>query len=407
MSERELENHELQRDNAKEIQQWMRDKFTNEKLYSWMAGQLTTLHRQMFELANRMAETAQKAYEREIGTNPVIIKPGAFDSQRAGLLAGEKLVAQLHRLDASYLDSVVREYDITTSIALSRLDPVQLLKLRYEGACEFRVPEWYFDLHDPGSYFRRIKTVALTLPAVAGPHTTIGTKLTLLSNEIRPTAAGALGAPDHSRLESIVTSSAQQDIGVFDGGRDGRYMPFEGAGAVSTWRIELPEGPAQFDHSTIADAVLTMSYTAREGGAIARADAVQQLQAKTSGPGAGPLDDFSNAVPHLVSLRHEFPDEWNRAESNFEASGVFTLSVGLTEAHRSYLQSSIGGDVQTLVLPVFDGSLPASTASNHPKHKNPKIDIVGGKVTVSCNVATSLAGRPPSEIIVIRVAALM
>jgi len=36
---------------------------------------------------------------------------------------------------------------------------------------------------------------------------------------------------------------------------DERYLPFEGSGAVSQWRLELPTDVPQFDHDTISDVV--------------------------------------------------------------------------------------------------------------------------------------------------------
>ena len=46
---------------------------------------------------------------------------------------------------------------------------------------------------------------------------------------------------DFGAVQSIATSHAQNDSGLFElNFRDERYLPFEGAGAVSEWRIELP-----------------------------------------------------------------------------------------------------------------------------------------------------------------------
>lgn len=51
-----------------------------------------------------------------------------------------------------------------------------------------------------------------------------------------PRFADNLGA-----IQSIATSGGQNDSGLFElNFRDERYLPFEGAGAISRWRIELP-----------------------------------------------------------------------------------------------------------------------------------------------------------------------
>jgi hypothetical protein len=132
------------------------------------------------------------------------------------------------------------------------------VKLRETGRCFFRLPEEIFDLDYPGHYFRRIKSVSLTLPCVVGPYATISCTLRLLKNSIRiNTANGDNGYPrntddqglpaDDSRfiennipVKAIAASNAQNDSGMFKlSFRDERYLPFEGAGAVSQWLLEL------------------------------------------------------------------------------------------------------------------------------------------------------------------------
>ena len=50
-------------------------------------------------------------------------------------------------------------------------------------------------------------------------------------------------------ITSIAVSTGQNDSGVFElNFRDERYIPFEGAGAISKWRIELPGTFREFDY---------------------------------------------------------------------------------------------------------------------------------------------------------------
>jgi len=59
-------------------------------------------------------------------------------------------------------------------------------------------------------------------------------------------------------IESIVTSNAQNDSGLFELNlRDECYLPFEGAGAIDEWRLELPKEFKQFDYDRISDVVLS------------------------------------------------------------------------------------------------------------------------------------------------------
>ena len=129
---------------------------------------------------------------------------------------------------------------------------------------------------------RRIKGVSLTIPCVTGPYSSVNCTLTLLKSRTRVSASAGTYAKDminenshvvtnFSASESIATSTAQNDSGLFEFNfLDERYLPFEGSGAVSMWRIELPKDFHQFDYGTIADVVLHLRYTARSGGVVAQ-----------------------------------------------------------------------------------------------------------------------------------------
>jgi len=86
---------------------------------------------------------------------------------------------------------------------------------------------------------RRIKTVALSIPAVTGPFTTIHAKLSLLRSTIRTSSLlgdsyARAGGGEDSRfrdftgaIQSVITSSAQNDSGLFEVNlRDDRRLPF-------------------------------------------------------------------------------------------------------------------------------------------------------------------------------------
>ena len=78
-------------------------------------------------------------------------------------------------------------------------------------------------------------------------------------------------------VQVVATSKPDADPGLFQlRFDDERYLPFEGAGAISTWRIELRQADNAVDLSQLNDVVLTLAYTARNGGAaleaVARAE---------------------------------------------------------------------------------------------------------------------------------------
>ena len=77
--------------------------------------------------------------------------------------------------------------------------------------------------------------------------------------------------------------------------------------------MELPANPSkndpsQFDYGTIADVILHLRYTAREGGGLLRNGAVGNLTSRIEeAQAAGSV--------RLFSVRHEFPSEWAKFKS--------------------------------------------------------------------------------------------
>lgn len=358
IAEKELENHVVQIDNAKAVDAFLRSKYTNEELYQWQIGQTSSVFFQSYKLAYDLAKRAERCFRFELGLNDSsFITFGYWDSLKKGLLSGEKLQYDLRRLESAYLEQNRREFELTKHVSLSLLDPLALVKLRETGRCFFRLPEELFDLDYPGHYFRRIKSVSLTLPCVTGPYTTVSCTLRLLKNSIRVTTAnGDNGYPRNTDdaglptedtrfvetnipVKAIATSSAQNDSGVFElSFRDERYLPFEGAGAISEWSLELftdlpannpdPANPdfgrplRQFDYSTIADAVVHIKYTAREDAGAFKNGAIAHLRNYFS-------EEGTTRSWLALDLRRDFGTAWSRFlhPVNPDDGNVFALEM--------------------------------------------------------------------------------
>jgi hypothetical protein len=119
---------------------------------------------------------------------------------------------------------------LTKYISLRQLNPYALLTLREARFCTFDVPEVLFDMAFPGHFFRRIKTVSLTIPCVVDPCAGVNATLTLSKHSYRADPTATLGkdyVADTSgcRLDlrfrtDIIPinagSTAQSDSGVFE-----------------------------------------------------------------------------------------------------------------------------------------------------------------------------------------------
>jgi hypothetical protein len=186
------------------------------------------------------------------------------------------------------------------------------VQLKETGQCEFDVPELYLDLFYPGQYRRRIKAVRLTIPCITGPYTNVSARLTLLSSQIRSEprlGPGALAEVPPTRTASVAMSTAQSDAGVFDlTFRDERYLPFEGAGAVSRWSLELPATVRPFDYQSITDVILNLGYTAQES-----TDLRDKVESRTANLAGSLLTRLrGNDLVRVFSLRQEFSAAFNR-----------------------------------------------------------------------------------------------
>jgi hypothetical protein len=308
IAEKDLEIHKKNMEQAGEVHDfYKKDKFTSLGLYNYLSTTLNRLYREAYNVAYDMAKIAERTYEFERDDSTIFIAGDNWQSDRAGLLAGERLILQLQRLEKAYLENHIRDNEITQSFSLALLQPSELIEFRQKGSCEFQIPEIAFDLFYPGQYKRLIKSVRITIPCVTGPYTNVGAKLTLTKGEFRKEAS--LDTPLEERLfgknTSISTSSANNDAGLFELNiRDERYLPFEGAGAVSTWKLELLSKFRQFDYNTISDVIIHLSYTAKDDGAF-RAKVGEQIDSELS-------DAAASGLQRLISLKHEFPSAFHQ-----------------------------------------------------------------------------------------------
>jgi hypothetical protein len=333
----ELRKHDVEVENSQRVQTFLQSKYTNEQLYGWMLGQLATVHFQVYKVAFDAAQQAQRAYQFERGdASAAFIEFSYWDSLKKGLFAGERLLLDLRRLEAAHLEGDRRALEVTRHVCLRDDFPLALEELLASGRCEIDITEALLDGDFPGHYFRRLKTVALSAPDAKRPLSNVNCTLTLLSSRVRTSAnaSGNYAASEDGEdarftayqapIQAVATSQPADDHGLFQlRFDDARYLPFEGAGAVSKWRIELRQADNSVDLSTLSGLVLSLSYSARSGGALLEAAARSTRERALARGGLKP-----EAV-HRVSLRHDLPELWQRlaeAKPGQEAEASLLLS---------------------------------------------------------------------------------
>lgn len=378
ITEQELKSHRQQMKHAGEIDRFLNEdgsartgKKTNRALYAWIKREVRGLYAQSFQLAFDVARKAERALQHELGRPDLSYLQFGYMGGKEGLLAGERLFLDLKRMELAYHEQNQREYELTRHVSLLQLSPLDLVRLRSTGRCTLRLPESLFDLDGPGHYFRRIRSVAVSIPCVTGPYATVACTLRLLRSSIRklPVAGNSYArtGPEDDRfsdhfgsVQAIVTSGGQSDAGLFEAGaRDERYLPFEYAGAISEWELQLAADPsagqpASFDYGTISDVVLHLRYTAREGGALLRRRAMESLQQQMQAATA-------IGSVRLFSLRQEFPSEWARFKAQAPGPQARAeLAFTLRPEHFPYWSQGRLGAVQRVDL------VARSAAANPP-----------------------------------------
>ncbi|KAK5203125.1 hypothetical protein LTR96_011047 [Exophiala xenobiotica] len=361
IANRDIANQQQLIDNAQQVNDFLQNKYTNDDLYTYLESTMRTAMYQTYLLAYDLAKKAELAFRFERRPTNVqgsvdFVSFGYFNPARDGLQASHQLYLALKSMDLAYQESRGHDYEMTKSVSLRQLNPYQLLTLRETGSCTFNVPEVAFDMDFPGHFYRRIKTVTLTVPCVVGPHIGVNATLRLVKHRYRAnplamssgeyvedTSSGGLDPRFHTDIipiDAVATSTAQNDSGVFELSlKDERFVPFEGAGAISTWELTLPPTAFRpFNYASIADVILSMRYTACDGGEMLRKAASGSVVSWV-----GAIEEASKEVGLLAlwDVRAEFATEW---------------------AKLSAPQSNGGNDVRTLVLRNLNGRLPAFVA---------------------------------------------
>lgn len=291
--------HQQNIQNNEQLETYYKDKFTNEKLYQWLSNRISSVYFQTYTIAFEMAKAAERAYQYQFDSNQTFINFGYWDNAYKGLTAADGLLLALNQLESSVIQNSSRRLEIEKTISLLNLDPLALLRLQTTGECIFQLNEKLFDYDFPGHYSRKIRTISMSIPAIVGPYQNINASLTQMSNQIILSSDKEglnatnylLGGEDAKTPEGgamranwwinqqIALSTGVNDSGMFQlDFNDPRFLPFEGTGAVSTWKLSMPFFSNRINFSAISDVIINLKYTAIDGGASFRKD-VMKLKA--------------------------------------------------------------------------------------------------------------------------------
>lgn len=290
---KQVEKAEREIELKDEMYDHLSEKYTNKELYGWLKKEAGSAYKSLFQLAVKVARKAEKCYHFEIGDIDIDAKSSKtfikgcgsyWDGLHSGLLAGEKLLADLHVMEVAYLENDRNELEITRPVSLTELvadDNEDLSALQFlienmktyistnkndakignsRGFVKFTILRNFF-VNDfaQAHKFERIRDVRLQV--VCSQKVQLNVELNMESNSLY--VGQKKSVENRIGVQNMATSMAVFDCGKynFDFKKD-KFSQFEGAGVESTWNLYIT-GPKSFDPDSITDVVIYISYTAR------------------------------------------------------------------------------------------------------------------------------------------------
>ncbi|HDU8674078.1 TPA: insecticidal toxin protein [Morganella morganii subsp. morganii] len=245
-TEMQREHLEIQQAQTQAQLEFLQRKFSNKALYSWLRGRLASIYYRFYDLTAARCMMAEKAYAWQTNdTATRYIKSGAWQSNNAGLMAGESLLLNLAEMEQAWLKRDSRSLEVTRTVSLAavyRTDNVtlaegiaDLLKGNGSGnipastglsmtadnqlhaAFNLKALNIKDDYPEALGTTRRIKQISVTLPALVEPYQDMRAIFRYGGNSL---PAGC---------KAIALSHGINDDGLFRlDFNDGRWLPFEG-----------------------------------------------------------------------------------------------------------------------------------------------------------------------------------
>ena len=251
-----IENEILRSEQVYEV---LSEKFTNNDLYVWLEKELGKVFRQYVNLLIDVAKMAERAYHFEIdGTTDTVsefIGNNYWDSFYKGLLAPERILLDLRRMEKAYLEKDVKEMEIARAIRLSEFNKPDgsgaLKKLQDEGTCQILLDNQFWTNEFANHSFRRIRNVSVFVETVTSVQK-VNVELTLLESKLAnitdrnpETYASSITNTNPNFIDSRISAEKKH--------------LFEGSGADSIWSLSVTGASG----NQITDVIIYLNYTAR------------------------------------------------------------------------------------------------------------------------------------------------
>jgi len=152
---------------SKDVENFMRDKFTKQELYLLLQQNVAGLYKEACELAYESAQQVQMAFqfERVTELGVELLPSNGWNNLEKAYRHENDWNFALKTMEKKYMGLNVREHELTRHISMMLDYPREFLHLKLFGWTTFSLEEWRFDVDYPGHYLRGIKSVALLFHA--------------------------------------------------------------------------------------------------------------------------------------------------------------------------------------------------------------------------------------------------
>lgn len=271
----------MQMDNAEATVSFLATKFTNADLYEFMSGVLQGVFSYFLQQATATARLAQNQLSFERQEAPVSFiqadywqapsdtsSSGNDDVDRRGLTGSARLLRDIYQLDQYAFDTNKRKLQLTKTISLAQVAPVEFQRFRETGVMRFGTSMEMFDRDFPGHYLRLIKRVRTSVIALIPPVQ--GIRATLATTGVSRVTIGGdsfQSAVVRRDPELVALTSPNNATGLFElEQQSDMLLPFEAMGVDTSWEFQMPKPANPFDYNSVADVLISIDYTALNDG---------------------------------------------------------------------------------------------------------------------------------------------
>jgi hypothetical protein len=404
VASQQLSIAQLQASNATDTLNFLVSQFTNAPLFTWMADVLQGVYSYFLQEATAVGLLAQNqlAFERQEAP-PGFIQSSYWQPASANLLAAttpgtsstmgltgaEQLSQDLTELNEYYLSTDQRKLQLTKTISLAQLYPVDFQQLRETGVMNFSTPLSLFDQDFPGHYLRLIQQVSVSVIALIAPTQAInatlsasGTSQVVIGPDVFQTV------PVQTGPQSIAITTPANATGVLSPDpQSGLLLPFQGMGVGAQWQLTMPLPANPWDFSTLADVQLTISYTA-----LASPQYRPQVIASLNG-------QVSQDRPY--SFVNDLPDQWYELNNPAQTATPMTVQFQVAATDFPANLSDIRIQQLTLVFALAEGANFEVAVDSLQFFLGGSTAAVGGAATTVGGVISTRRGNAASWIPII------